>query len=97
MIYEKYYILISRKTLLIRQKKIKKELIIRINNKIIDYYYQRFGQSTSGEFGTVFNVGSPGSPTTAGYDPKAGYTRTQIQFHAFPIKSQLDKMKSIVD
>ena len=61
---------------------------------VISNYYQRFGQSTSGEFGTVFNVGSPGSPTTAGYDPKAGYTRTQIQFHAFPIKSQLDKMKS---
>lgn len=60
----------------------------------ISGYYEKYGLTTQGNFGKVFNVQQPRKSAVAGYDPKAGYTRTEIQFHAFPIKSQLDRMRS---
>lgn len=48
----------------------------------ITRYYNQHGMSTSGEFGTVYNVGLPGSPTFAGFDPKLRRNRTEIQIHS---------------
>lgn len=60
----------------------------------IRQYYERSGLSPTGEFSRVWNVGTPRNKTGIGYDPRAGYSRSEIQFHAYPIEAQLSRLKS---
>lgn len=45
-------------------------------------YYQKHGVPTSGSYGTVYNIGLPGAPTSTGLDPRTGTSRVGIQIHA---------------
>ena len=67
---------------------------------VISGYYSRYGltrqkvyQDNNQAFGRVYNVGLPGSPTVAGYDPKVQRTRTQIQIHS-NVSKDIDKLIS---